>query len=409
MTLHKESMNFLAWVIVVSQIAAPWSGCTSANESSSGNDAATTSDAENDDGASEDMATTSLDCAVHESWCGGQCVDPLSDGKWCGALEQPCDKLWQCYDFETCIAGHCVVHTCEGDVNFPDAELAAAVRKALDLQPGAPISAHLAASISLLTVSGAQDLTGLECLSGLTTLQLANFSGTSLAPLAGPNVLEALTLQEIPHVRDLRPLHRITQLANVTFRGVDPELALSFPGSNAHLVNFSFHNTEATSIPSDFVASSLMRFDGSYNKLQEIASLRSATRLESLELRANEIRELKPLSNLIFLKWINASDNQLDSLEGLEHLPLLRTVIVSNNQITSLAPLANRHMLPDLKVHGNKISDLRPLRNVVIERLTVTANPIACDDPLQREIVEVHRGRGAHVEWDCDSSGASNR
>src|SRR5690606_4304327 len=87
-------------------------------------------------------------------------------------------------------AGACAAPT--DTVAFPGAGLAAAVRSALELQPGAPIHCGALAGLRTLIANeaGITDLTGLEHATRLTRLDLRRNQLTDIAPVAR---LERLT------------------------------------------------------------------------------------------------------------------------------------------------------------------------------------------------------------------------
>ena len=100
------------------------------------------------------------------------------------------------------------------NVMIPDADLAKAVREALNLKPGEPI---LQAALQVLKVldaaeSDISDLTGLEKATGLTALQLSVNSVSDISPIAKLQKLESLDLSDADtSVSDVRANREFTE------------------------------------------------------------------------------------------------------------------------------------------------------------------------------------------------------
>ena len=98
-------------------------------------------------------------------------------------------------------------------VNFPDTNLAAAVRKALNLGANNPISRTDMARFTFLIVrrAGIRDLTGLEAAINLTALGLAGNQISDLSPLSSLTNLQWLDIS-FPPITDLTPLSTLSKL-----------------------------------------------------------------------------------------------------------------------------------------------------------------------------------------------------
>ena len=94
-------------------------------------------------------------------------------------------------------------------VEFPDPNLAAAVREALGLSPDEPIMNNKLKELKDLTASqkGINDLTGLEQAKGLTTLSLSNNQISDLTPISGLKKLWWLGLDR-NNISDITSLNR---------------------------------------------------------------------------------------------------------------------------------------------------------------------------------------------------------
>ena len=98
-------------------------------------------------------------------------------------------------------------------LEMPDTALRAALRHALDIAPGVPLTAATLATVTTLDLSGAGigDLTGLEQARNLESLFLADNQITDLSPLAGLAHLESLSLGG-NRIADLWPLAGLVRL-----------------------------------------------------------------------------------------------------------------------------------------------------------------------------------------------------
>ena len=221
-------------------------------------------------------------------------------------------------------------------VEFADAALATAVRKALDLDTqGEHIEllkipeAELAKLKQLQHNRGYQasaqtkvsNLTGLEHATQLATLSLAGRYGhniSDLTPLAQLTQLTKLYLSE-NNISDLTPLAQLTQLT---------ELGLSD------------------------------------NNISDLTPLAQLTQLTKLYLSDNNISDLTPLAQLTQLTGLDLGGfygNNISDLTPLAQLTLLRWLDLSHNNISDLTPLAQLTLLTELDLGFNNIIDITPL------------------------------------------------
>ena len=237
-------------------------------------------------------------------------------------------------------------------VEFADAALATAVRKALDLDTqGEHIEllkipeAELAKLKQLQHDRGSRasaqtkvsNLTGLEHATQLATLSLGGFDGhniSDLTPLAQLTQLTKLYLSE-NNISDLTPLAQLTQLTTL---------------------------------------------DLSDNNISDLTPLAQLTQLTKLYLSSNNISDLTPLAQLTQLVALSLGGfygNNISDLTPLTQLTLLRNLNLSNNYISDLTPLAQLINLNSLTLNFNKISDYTPLAQLS-QRTIISAgyNPV---------------------------------
>lgn len=141
------------------------------------------------------------------------------------------------------------------NVRLPDANLEATVRKALDLDPSAPITQQTMQELTILSAGESQirNLTGLEHATGLVQLSLWDNQIQDVTPLVGLTQLRQLHLQS-NQITDITPLVGLKQLQQLHLWG---------------------------------------------NQISDISVLARLTKLESLWLQGNPIKDKSPLHTLL--------------------------------------------------------------------------------------------------------------
>jgi len=142
----------------------------------------------------------------------------------------------------------------ETPVTFPDTNLEAAIREAIDKPEGLIFTSDLNGLTSLKT-KGITDLTGLEYCSNLTELVLDYSQISDLSPLASLTNLTALDLEWSGRgysIFDLSPLQNLTELTR-------------------------------------------LHITGSRNQISDLSPLASLTNITDLYLHSNQISDLSPV------------------------------------------------------------------------------------------------------------------
>ena len=248
-------------------------------------------------------------------------------------------------------------------VNFPDANLAAAVRDELGLGPTDPITQTDLNGLQALLASnaGIRDLTGLEAAINIHALSLSGNQISDITPLSGLTLLTSLGLIN-NQISDISPLSGLTLLTNL-------ELARNQISDISPLSGLT----------------SVGRLTLKDNQISDISPLSGLTSIVNLSLRQNQISDIRPLSGLMNIRYLHLDSNQISDLTPLSGLTLLETLSLADNQISDLTPLSGLTEMKDLGLANNQVSDIRPLSRLTeMKDLGLGHNRVRDIRPLSR-------------------------
>ena len=228
------------------------------------------------------------------------------------------------------------------EVSIPDANLRAAVRSALGLAGGVPITQQKMQGLITLYAGqrGIADLTGLEHATYLGYLSLERNSISDISVLSGLINLTSLSLAD-NNISDISVLSGLTNL-----RSLD-------------LHSNSISNISAVSGLTNLTSLSLAN-----NNISDISVLSGLTNLTSLELANNSISDISALSGLTNLTGLWIYNNSISDISAVSGLTSLRSLSIWTNSISDVTPLENLTELTNLSLSGNPIADLAPLRRL---------------------------------------------
>jgi Leucine-rich repeat (LRR) protein len=265
----------------------------------------------------------------------------------------------------------CAATASAANVTFPDPNLEAAIRLAIN-QPTGPISDAALLGLTSLNASfrNIADLTGLDHCGNLTQLQLHGNRIVDLGPLASLSKLADLYLWE-NQISDILPLEGLTrlrfvflynnQIEDISALGANPGLG---PGD---VVNLSGNplNQEAlcTTIPDLQQRGVTVYFSGACGKV--VVHFAD----ENLELQVRKAKGVRKLTGTLFdtdlsspaFTELDAPNAGIVDLRGLEYCTNLTTVDFTGNRIADIGTLGQLGRITMLYLGGNQISDLRPL------------------------------------------------
>ena len=291
------------------------------------------------------------------------------------------------------------------DINIPDPNLAAAIRKELDLAPDASITAGDLRRLTTLYAAGRQitDLTGLQYarqleelgldgnqindispLEDLSELRVLGLSGNrirDIRPLSGLRQLETLSLRH-NEISEIWPLSALTQLKtlNLDFNEITD---ISRLAALRQLERLDLWGNQISDVTPLALMSKLKHLDLDENQISDVGPLSGLTQLERLWLRHNGIREIWPLAALNQLKLLDLNNNQISSVNSLASLSTLKQLRLKDNQISDVSPLTELTQLEALYLSGNQIIDVSPFAGLTnLEVLDLSGNQIIGVSPL---------------------------
>ena len=279
-------------------------------------------------------------------------------------------------------------------VTFPDANLEAAIREAIDKPEGLIFTSDLNGLTSLKT-KGITDLTGLEYCSNLTELVLDYNQISDLSPLASLTKLTVLhlscwTYRSGTQITDLSPLQNLTKLTRLHITGSGNQISDISPLSSlTNLTDLYLHSNQISDLSplaSLTKLTVLHLFCWTYRsgtQITDLLPLQSLTELTELYLSLYQISDISPLASLTNLTELDLGENYISDISSLASLTNLTELNLNDNQISDLSPLASLTNLTELYLGSNQIRDLSPLASLTnLTELNLNDNQISDISPL---------------------------
>ena len=320
-------------------------------------------------------------------------------------------------------------------VNMPDPNLAAAVRKALDLGANAPITQQALRRLTRLEARESQikNLAGLEYATQLTVLLLNKNQIRNISPLAGLTRLKRLDVDD-NQISNITPLVGLTQLEGL-YIGSNQKGQLNNQDVQllSNLTQLRWLSLFGNQISNIKPLARLTKLEGLWigdNQIRDVSPLVGLVNLETLQLRGNPIQDTSPLANLTKLREVDIEiskptlgsivkipdpnlaaavrkalglkanapitqqamrrltrletrESNIKNLTGLEHATQLQSLFLGRNQINNYVPLGQLPKLKTLYIWANNISDLNVLPLIPeLEFLDLNWNAISDVSPL---------------------------
>ncbi len=248
-------------------------------------------------------------------------------------------------------------------VVIPDANLRAAIKRALGKASGAPITVADMKRLTNLSGWGAgiRDLTGLEFATNLTELEISHNGITDISALSGLTNLSWLLLSGNP-ITDISALSGLTDLTWLEIISIDLTDISALRGLTK-LTSLNFYANDITDIS---VLAGLTNLESLFlgdNDLTDISALRGLTKLTSLSLRLNDITDISVLAGLTNLRWLSVTDTNITDISVLKDLTNLEDLYLAGNDITDISALAGLTNLKRLHLEDNDITDISVLKD----------------------------------------------
>jgi Leucine-rich repeat (LRR) protein len=234
-------------------------------------------------------------------------------------------------------------------LTFSDPALDTAIRFAIQKPTGAITPGDIA-GLQWLSVPrrGVVDLSGMQNLTSLRSLDPSGNRITSVLQLAGLRNLEIIYLNN-NQVSDVTPLASLTALSYLDLSG---------------------------------------------NEIEDVGPLGELANLELLYIGGNKIQDIRPLSRVTSLQVLRLSSNRITSIASIGSLISLNTLYLSNNEISDISSLEDLPLLFYLSLFGNPVVDLGPLIHNpgigTFDTIVLTENPLS-EEALSVQVPSLKR------------------
>jgi Leucine-rich repeat (LRR) protein len=248
----------------------------------------------------------------------------------------------------------------QSEVKFPDPNLEAAIRAAINKPEGAIYAVDLEGLTELDARNRhIKDLTGLQYCSNLKQLCLMDNQIIDVSPLSGLTKLEILGIGN-NQITDVLPLSGLGKLESLSLWS--NKITDVSPLSGLNNLNWlELQSNQIADVAPLFGLNNLNFLNLDYNQITDLSQLSRFTNLQSLQLEGNKITDILPLSKLTKLKRLDLSNNQITDILPLSKLTNLESLDLHNNQITDISPLSGLSKLEYLGIGNNRITDLSPI------------------------------------------------
>jgi len=212
-----------------------------------------------------------------------------------------------------------------------------------------------------------------------------DFSVADLTPLQGLTNLETLDLRG-NKIFNLAPLEKLTNLKTLILRE-NKIIKIDSLAKLTMLETLSLSNNKLGSLP-DLSALRFLKYLAlNANQLTKIDGLDSLTALQYLHLDNNKITSIENLEKLTLLTALSLNNNQISTIENLEHLTDLKELFLNKNKIKKFDNLQRLHRLKKLFLKDNKISSVdNMVLPPTLKALDLSNNKIKDITPLRSAI-----------------------
>ncbi|MFZ5518078.1 MAG: leucine-rich repeat domain-containing protein [Candidatus Zhuqueibacterota bacterium] len=249
-------------------------------------------------------------------------------------------------------------------VVFPDANLEAAVRDALEI-PTAPITDADMLMLATLVANdeNISNLTGLEYALNLSILSLRENNISDLSPLQNLTSMSYLFVDNNYVLTSIQPIANMRNLLYLGF-GNNAITDISVLQNINYIIDLNLNNNQITDISPLRNQRQLDVLVAGNNNIEDISALANVRSLTTLYLQGNEISDISPLANLTNLLDLYIPSNQISDMSAVANMTELVSLSIHTNQISDLSPVENLTALSVLVINDNSISDLSPIQGL---------------------------------------------
>ncbi len=271
---------------------------------------------------------------------------------------------------------------CTGVLSFPDPALAAVVRAAAHKPKGDLYWTDVKDIEALDAPSkGISDLSGLECLTGLKSMDISHNQVKDISSIGKIKGLQGLVLNH-NHIVDLGPLAELDlKELEASENNIQDVNALS---GMTGLVFLSLNHNRIKDISPLAGLTALVSLDLGYNIIRAMDPLKSLVNLTTLFLNNNQITDISAVANLKNLTLFQAQGNEIANISALSGLTKLTNLGLGDNEVSDIKPISGLTGLKSLSI-GNKVKDIELLGAMTsLETLDLSGNPITDFSVLKR-------------------------
>lgn len=262
----------------------------------------------------------------------------------------------------------------EAIVTFKDKKLEQAIRDTIS-KPTGDIYKIDVEEITELDAGKAliQDISGIESLINLQTLNLQGNQITDISPLKDLANLSTLYLNN-NKIKDISALKNMTNLStlylannNITdytpvkgyYEGIydkDFEMPRIFKDENLQQIVNDTINKPSGEIDKSDVQKVTELSAGSFG-IEDISGVENLINLQIFDLSSNQITDISALKGLTKLQQLNLSSNQITNITALKGLINLQKLDLSSNEIKDISALKGLTNLKELDLSSNQVSE----------------------------------------------------
>jgi|GEM_PF-2015721 hypothetical protein len=245
-------------------------------------------------------------------------------------------KLWVCLFFAiislALLLPAGVVSAADPVVNFPDANLEAAIREEINKPTGNIYQSDLQSMDSLEAKDkNISDLTGLEYCTDLSRLVLDNNLINDISPLASLPKLSMLEFEnnQVNNISPLASLANLSLLYCKNNRISDISALALCTNIDALIMDNNLIND--ISPLASLTKITLLRLEN--NSISDISPLAALVNITDLSLNYNHITDVSALSQMTKLTWLELDNNLIRDISPLVYLPKLEFLFLNNNPL----------------------------------------------------------------------------